>query len=158
MLSLSLFLTHPLGSTHTHTHRDTTPLLRQQVKQNNSLCHTIAPLPRSRHWLLYSMTFFFSLSLSLLSAPSSSSSIGPVSFFFFFFFTSYHRNSATTRAGDGELLDLSHCAVVLCCVVCVDLVQPPYIKRGLLLWTPLFGGNWRCCVCITGSCTGICQH
>lgn len=64
--ALSLFLTHPLRSAHIHT--DTTPLLRQQVKQNNSLCHTIAPLPRSRHWLLYSMTFFppSSLLFSLL--------------------------------------------------------------------------------------------
>lgn len=139
------FLTHPLKSTHIHT--DTTPLLRQQVKQNNSLCHTIAPLPRSRHWLLYSMTF---PPLSLFSAPSSSLVL--------YFFFPYHRNSATTRASDGELLDLSHCVVVLCCVVLCRLVSAPYIKRGLLLWTPLFGGNWRCCVCITSLCTDICQH
>lgn len=66
--SLALFLTPlsnpPLKSTHRHN-----PLLRQQVKQNNSLCHTIAPLPCSRLWLLYSMTFSFSPSLALLFPP-----------------------------------------------------------------------------------------
>ncbi len=56
------------------------------------------------------MTFFLS---SLLPPPH-----------WFCIFFSYHRNSATTRASDGELLDLSHCVAVLCCVVCVDLVQP----------------------------------
>lgn len=65
--SLSLSNTPPW--IHTHTHIDTNPLLRQQVKQNNSLCHTIAPLPRSRHWLLYSMTFFSLLSSPLLPPP-----------------------------------------------------------------------------------------
>ena len=67
--SLALFLAPlsnpPLKSTHRHN-----PPLRQQVKQNNSLCHTIAPLPCSRLRLLYSMTF---LSLSL--SPVSSSSL-----------------------------------------------------------------------------------
>lgn len=67
-LSLSLS-SPPLKSTHRHN-----PLLRQQVKQNNSLCHTIAPLPRSRLWLLYSRTLSLSL-LPSLSLPLSCSSI-----------------------------------------------------------------------------------
>lgn len=120
--SLSLFLAHPLKSTHIHT--DTTPLLRQQVKQNNSLCHTIAPLPRSRHWLLYSMTFFFFFPSLLCSLPPH-----------WFGIFSYHRNSATTRASDGELLDLSHCVAVLCCVVRVDLVQPIHQERFVIVDT-----------------------
>lgn len=39
-------------------------------------------------------------------------------------FFSYHHNSTKTRASDGELLDLSHCVVVLCCVAGVGLVEP----------------------------------
>lgn len=58
LLSLSLSPPpYPFKSIHIHTQAPH-PLLRQQVKQNNSLCHTIAPPPRSRHWLLYFMTFF----------------------------------------------------------------------------------------------------
>lgn len=61
----------PISNTplHIHTHTDThNPLPRQQVKQNNSLCHTIAPLPRSGHSLLYSMFFFWPPLRSLLGA------------------------------------------------------------------------------------------
>lgn len=142
--SLSLFLAHPLKSTHIHT--DTTPLLRQQVKQNNSLCHTIAPLPRSRHWLLYSMTFFF-FSL-LFSAPFLL--IGSV--FFHTIVTLLQQEPVMVNC-------LTFLIVWRCCAVwSVWTWFSPYIKRGLLLWTPLFGGNWRCCVCITSPCTGICQH
>lgn len=126
-LSLTPSLSNTPLQIHTHTHIDTTPLLRQQVKQNNSLCHTIAPLPRSRHWLLYSMTFFPP------SPPPLSSLLCSLLVLIGSVFFSYHRNSTKTRASDGELLDLSRCAAVLCCVVCVDLVQPPYIKRGFVI-------------------------
>lgn len=114
LLSLSLSPPpYPFKSIHIHT-QPPHPLLRQQVKQNNSLCHTIAPPPRSRHWLLYFMTFSpLSLLCSLLFLIGPV--IGPVVFFFLF---PYHRNSTKTRARDVELLDLSHC------VVCVDLVRP----------------------------------
>lgn len=111
------FLTHPLKSTHIHT--DTTPLLRQQVKQNNSLCHTIAPLPRSRHWLLYSMTF---PPLSLFSAPSSSLVL------YFFFHT-----IVTLLQQEPVMVNcLTFLIVWWCCAVwsCVDLFQP-HTSRGV---------------------------
>lgn len=128
LLSLSLSPPpYPFKSIHIHT-QPPHPLLRQQVKQNNSLCHTIAPPPRSRHWLLYFMTFSpLSLLCSLLFL------IGPVIGPVFFFLFPYHRNSTKTRARDVELLDLSHC------VVCVDLVRPHtsgmcFFYFGRLCW------------------------
>lgn len=128
LLSLSLSPPpYPFKSIHIHT-QPPHPLLRQQVKQNNSLCHTIAPPPRSRHWLLYFMTLSpLSLLCSLLFL------IGPVIGPVFFFLFPYHRNSTKTRARDVELLDLSHC------VVCVDLVRPHtsgmcFFYFGRLCW------------------------
>lgn len=72
--------------------------LRQQVKQNNSFCHTIAsslpPLART--------ALFFSF-LPSLSSPHAHS---------LFFFLLDHRNSTKTRAGSAEW----HRPVLLWCV------------------------------------------
>lgn len=83
LLSLSLSPPpYPFKSIHIHTQAPH-PLLRQQVKQNNSLCHTIAPPPRSRHWLLYFMTFFPPFSSLLPPFPHWSRHRSCIFFFFF---------------------------------------------------------------------------
>lgn len=107
-LSLPLFFAPlsnpPLKSTHRHD-----PLLRQQVKQNNSLCHTIAPLPCSRLWLLYSMTFSLSLSLSCSSVSSSSLVLN-----FFFFF---HTNVTLIQQEPATVNCVTFLIVRWCCAV-----------------------------------------
>lgn len=115
--SLAALSNPPLKSTHRHN-----PLLRQQVKQNNSLCHTIAPLPCSRLWLLYSMTFL-SLSLSCSSVSFSSLVLKKKNF---------HTVVTLTQQEPAMVNCLTFLIVCWCCAVwSVSALFSPYISRGL---------------------------
>lgn len=136
LLSLSLSPPpYPFKSIHIHT-QPPHPLLRQQVKQNNSLCHTIAPPPRSRRWLLYFMTFSpLSLLCSLLFLIGPV--IGPVFFFFFF-----HTIVTLLKQEQGTL----NCLTFLIVWSVSTWFGPTHQECVFLFWTPLLGRNRTCYV------------
>lgn len=148
-LSLSLSFSLLSLTPHSNPHTDTTPCWGSKwSKITHSATQSLLCLALGSDcfipWLFLSLSLLLFCFLLFFSSE-------------FLFFFSYQRNSDTTRGGNSELRDLSHCALVLCCVVCVDSAQPhtstEVCKCGHLC---LVGIGGVALIYFRAPCAGIC--